>query len=156
MRLVKIAVAIGLLFFVFFGSIPDGININPLPPDEVDEVVTLIDVEKPSDDILSKVRPVASLVTSVEDKAKIALFNHEFASRVDRYIVDCQQLNDLYTNASKKFFGDSIKGKYPLLSSKLVELFESVLTDENHVISTEEKDSISKLFNGLAWALLEK
>lgn len=151
----RIIVALGLLFFVFFGSIPNEININPIP-DEVDEVEEIINIDKPSDAILSMVRPVADLIKQPEDRAKIALFNHEFASRINRYHIDCQQLNDLYSNAGKKFFGESLRGKYNNFSQSLVDLFQSVVTEENHVLTKDEKESLSKLFDGLAWALVEK
>lgn len=154
MRYIKIAIALMLLWFVFFGSIPNTININPLP-NEVQEVQDLIKLEKPSEQILSQVLPVAKLVTSVEDRAKLALFNNEFASRVTKYTASAQQVNDLYVEAAKQFFEDKMKGKYENYSDGLKSLFRSITTDDNHVLTNEEKELIKNTMNGLAWALIE-
>lgn len=154
MKILKVIVACGLLWFVFYGSIPS-IDINPIP-DEVDEVVEIIDVEKPSDEILQKVRPVAALVTDVEDRAKLALFNYEFSQRVQQYKTSSQQLNDVYAEAAKLFFENSMVNKYEGFSSDLLSLFQSIVGDKNHILSTNEKDALSELFSGFAWALTEE
>lgn len=152
--MLRILVAIGLLYFVFFGSLPS-IDLNPIK-NEVDEVQALLDIEKPSDTILNQVKPVADLVTSVEDRAKVALFNHEFSSRITKYETDAQQLNDVYTKAAANFFKEEMKGKYPGLSDGLVNLLKSVVTDDNHVLDTDEKQRLKDLFSGLSWALIER
>lgn len=154
MRLLKILVALGLLWFVFFGSLPK-IDLKPTPKPD-DEVVSIIDIEKPSDEILKKVKPVADLINNSEDRAKLALFNYEFSKRVAGYNTDVQKLNDLYAKAGNNFFGDSIKGKYLGLANSIVNLFQSVVTDENHILTKEEKESLKELFSGLAWALIER
>lgn len=154
MKIAKILVAIGLLYFVFFGSVPD-ININPLP-DEVDEVEALLNVDEPSEAVLQTVKPVADLITETEDRAKLALFNYEFASRITRYNTDAQQLNDVYTTAAANFFDEKFKGKYDGLSEGLTNLLRSVTTDDNHVLTTDEKQRLKDLFNGLSWALIER
>lgn len=154
MKILKIVVALGLLWFVFYGSIPS-IDINPIP-DEIDEVEAIIDIDRPSDEIIEQVRPAANLVTDIEDKAKMALFNYEFANRVTKYNTDVQQLNDLYTDAGSRFFEDALKGKYENLPVELRKLFSSVTTDDNHVLSQEEKQKIKELFTGLSWALIER
>lgn len=153
--MLRILVAIGLLIFVFYGSVPD-ININPIiPPDEIDEVEELIKVERPSEAILLKVRPAASLISQTEDRAKLALFNHEFANRVSKYNTDVQKLNDVYAKAGSIFFDKALKGKYDGFSESLEEIFESVTTDENHSLTDEEKKELKELFLGLSWALIE-
>lgn len=154
MKILKIKVALGLLWFVFYGSIPS-IDINPIP-DEIDEVQAIIDVDKPSDEIIQQVRPVANLVTDIEDKAKLALFNYEFANRVTRYETDVQKLNDVYTDAGMRFFEDTLKGKYENLPDQLQKLFSSITTDDNKVLNQEEKQKLKDLFAGLSWALIER
>lgn len=154
MKILKVAIAFALLWFVFYGSIPS-IDISPIP-NEVDEVEEIINVDRPSDEILTKVRPVAAKITEVEDRAKIALFNYEFAKRVNGYKTSSQQLNDLYAEAGKSFFENSLVNKYEGFSDDLVSLFESVVGNDNHILSTNEKDSLSNLFSGLAWALVEE
>jgi len=154
MKILKVAIAFALLWFVFYGSIPS-IDINPIP-NEVDEVEEIINVDRPSDEILTKVRPVAAKITEIEDRAKIALFNYEFAKRVNSYKTSSQQLNDVYAEAGKLFFENSLVSKYEGFSDDLVSLFESVVGNDNHILSTNEKDSLSNLFSGLAWALVEE
>jgi hypothetical protein len=152
--MLRILVAIGLLWFVFFGSIPN-IDIKPIP-DKIDEVSSILDITQPSDEILSKVRPVAKLVTDTEDRAKIALFNYEFSQRVLKYDTDAQKLNDLYSKAGSNFFHGSLKGKYSGFADSLKVLFESVVGSDNHVLTTQEKQALKELFSGLSWALIEK
>lgn len=154
MKLVRILTAIALLYFVFFGSIPN-IDINPIP-DNVDEVAAIITIEKPSDEIIDKVKPVADLVKETEDIAKIALFNYEFSNRVTNYNCDVQQLNDIYTKAGSRFFKDSLKDKYENLAEGLQELFQSVTTNDNHMLTDSEKESLRDLFSGLSWVLIER
>lgn len=154
MKILKIAVALGLLWFVFYGSVPS-IDINPIP-DEIDEVQAIIDVDKPLDAIIEQVKPVANLITDIEDRAKLALFNYEFANRVTKYETDVQKLNDVYTDAGMRFFEDTLKGKYESLPSQLQKLFSSVTTDDNKVLNQEEKQKLKELFAGLSWALIER
>lgn len=155
--MLRIIVALGLLYFVFFGGLPE-INIGPIIPvqNEVDEVQSLLDIQKPSDTIISQVKPVADLVTSIEDRAKLALFNYEFSSRVEKYNTDTQQLNDVYTKAAAGFFKEELKGKYSGLSEGLVGILKSVTTDDNHVLTMDEKSRLKDLFTGLSWTLIEK
>lgn len=154
-KTIKIVAAFALLYFVFFGSVPTSIDINPIP-NTVDEVQTIINVDKPSEEIINIVKPVAELITEIDDRAKLALFNYEFANRVERYNTDVQNLNDVYVKAASLFFGDSLKGKYTNFASKVETLFVFVVGDDNHVLSDKEKTSIKELFIGLSWALTER
>ena len=150
----KIIVAILLLLFVFFGSVPK-IDLAPTP-DQIDEVGSIIELQQPSEDIIGKVKPVANLVTDVEDRAKLALFNYEFAQRVPGYDTDVQKLNDLYVNSAEKFFASSLKSKYGNLSEEVEKLFETVTSEDNHNLDDSEKQSLKELFLGLSWLLLKK
>lgn len=152
--MIKNIIAIILLLFVFSDSIIK--YIPNVTPSEIDQINSVLNIDKPTDEVLKKVKPVADLVTNKEDRAKIALFNYEFSERVASYITDSQQLNDVYVKAAKKFFDNSLDGKYPGFSEGLVDIFTSVLTDDNHILSKEEKQSIRDLFRGLAWALIER
>jgi hypothetical protein len=154
MKIIKVCVSLGLLWFVFYGSIPS-IDLTPIP-DKIDEVEAIVEIAKPSDDIIEKVKPVADLITNSEDRAKIALFNYEFSKRITGYNTDCQQVNDVYSNAGKYFFNESIKGKYPGLASGIEELLKSIIGEENHILNQQEKKSLQELFEGFSWQLLEK
>jgi len=166
MKIVKVVTAFALLWFVFYGSVPSSIDIlNPIPT-VIDETRDIVKIEKPSDDIISRVKPVASLVTETEDRAKLALFNYEFSNRLTRYKTDVQQLNDVYVLSGSKFFSETMKDKYPGLSSGIENLFKSVVNksnsendlmlDDNHIVTDKEKEELKSLFIGFAWALLEK
>lgn len=148
----RIIVALGLLFFVFFGSVPK-IDLGSIT---IDNTKPIISIEKPSEEILNKVKPISDLINDREDRVRMALFNYELAERINGYNTDSQQLNDLYTNAGSSFFGGTMKGKYPKLSTELKTLFESVITDENHVLTTEEKQGMKDVLRGLSWDLLER
>lgn len=153
-KIIKIFLALGLLWFVFFGTFPS-IDFTPVP-DTIDEVQTIIDIDKPSDEIIAKVKPVSDLITDPEDRAKIALFNYEFSNRIVGYNTDCQQVNDVYAKAGEIFFKESIRGKYSGLSSGLEDLLKSIIGDDNHILDQKEKESLQELFKGFAWTLLEK
>ncbi len=150
----KIIVAILLLLFVFFGSVPK-IDLVPTP-NQIDEVGSIIELQQPSEDIIGKVKSVADLVTDIEDRAKLALFNYEFAQRVPGYDTDVQKLNDLYVKSAEEFFAGSLKGKYGNLSEEVEKLFETVTSEDNHNLDTNEKQSLKELFLGLSWLLLKK
>ena len=150
----KIIVAILLLLFVFFGSVPK-IDFAPAP-DQIDEVGSIIELQQPSEDIIAKAKPAADLVTDIEDRAKLALFNYEFAQRVPGYDTDVQKLNDLYVKSAEDFFADSLNGKYSNYPEEIIKLFETVTSEDNHNLNTNEKQSLKELFLGLSWLLLKK
>jgi hypothetical protein len=152
--MLRIIVAILLLWFVFFGSIPK-IDLTPVP-DKLDEVGSIIDLQAPSEDTIKKAKPVADLITDIEDRAKLALFNYEFAQRVVKYDTDAQKLNDLYVKAANNFFEQSLNGKYDNLAEEIEKLFEIVTSEDNHNLDENEKKSIKELFLGLSWLLLKK
>lgn len=150
----KIITAVLLLLFVFFGNVPK-IDLALLP-DRIDEVSSILKLPHPSEDIIVKVKPSADLVTDVEDRAKLALFNYEFAQRVPGYETDVQKLNDVYVKSAENFFADSLKGKYSNYPEEIVKLFETVTSDDNHNLDINEKQSLKELFLGLSWILLKK
>ena len=152
--MIRITTAILLLVFVFFGSVPK-INFAPIP-NRLDEAISIVEINAPSDLVLEQVRPISDLVKDVEDRAKLALFNYEFANRVINYQADSQQINDVYTKAAQEFFKESLKDKYDDLPIEIEKLFSSVLTGDNHVLTDIEKQSLKTLFLGLSWSLLKK
>ena len=114
----------------------------------------VIEIEEPSDKEKSSVKEISKSVTGRDDKLSLAVFNHVFAERVVSYNCSAQQVNDVYVASAKNVFGDSLKGKYPDLSSGLTSLFKSVLGDENHSLSSKEKSDLNRSFNALAWSLV--
>lgn len=120
------------------------------------EPVVILNVDKPSQEIIDKVKGLSSLVTDPTDRAKVAIFNYEFATRVKDYNTDLQKINDVYTLAGKTFFKEELVGKYNGLGDAITKLISDLISDDNHDLSQAEKDKVSEHFMGLAWSLLQK
>jgi hypothetical protein len=115
-----------------------------------------LNIDKPTDEVLVLVEPIANLISDPTDRAKLAIFNQEFAQRILSYTASNQQTNDVYVLAASHFFKDSINDKYANLDTELVKLLESSIGNENHVLSDSEKEDIAKKFTGLSWVLIER
>jgi len=137
---------------ILFGCVL-AIQLNQKP--QVDDVA-ILNIEKPTDDIISIVGPIGKLITDPTDRAKLAIFNQEFANRVVSYNTNNQQVNDVYVLAGSKFFNNDLVDKYKNLDVELVKLLESSIGSDNHILTKEEKQDISAKFMGLAWALIQK
>lgn len=127
-----------------------------LIPKPKPEPIAILNIEKPSQDVVDRVQKFSSLITDPTDRAKIAIFNYEFATKVVGYEANLQQVNDVYTLAGKTFFKNSIVGKYSGLGDKLVELLTEVAGDKNHILNEKEKSDIHDNFMGVAWVLIQK
>lgn len=147
----KNLVAIGLILFGLFFALQSS------PNTVIDEEeIAILDIKEPTSEILELVNPISSLITDPTDRAKLAIFNQEFANRILKYKADNQETNDVYVLAASYFFNDSLRDKYQGLDAKIVELLRSSIGDENHILSAEEKLDISNKFMGLAWSLIQK
>lgn len=116
----------------------------------------ILDLEKPSAEILTVVQPISKLVTDRTDKAKLAVFNQEFGKRMLSYNADAQQINDLYVSAASCFFQDSINDKYGGLGEGLIGLMKAVVSDDNARLTDAQKLQMSKNFLGLSWSLTQE
>jgi hypothetical protein len=125
---------------------------NPLPSPAPS---VNLDVEKPSDDILAIVSPISKYITDKEDKVNLAVFNYVFSKRLVEYNTDSQKLQDVYVLAGEDFFKGSLSGKYKNLAAGIQQLFENVIGDKNHILSSEEKIELKNTFAGLAWSLIQ-
>jgi hypothetical protein len=113
-------------------------------------------VEPESEEIKEKVSSIATLVTDDNDRLLLAVFNQTFAERVENYDADAQDLTDVYVEAARNVFGESMRGKYDGYSEGLTSLMKNVLGNENHQVTKEEKAQLSAIFSGLAWALINE
>ena len=113
-------------------------------------------VDKPNQEIIDHVQVISEIITDPSDRAKLAIFNYEFANRVQNYNTNSQQVNDVYTLAGKNFFGDTLVDKYDNLSSELVEIFKQILSADNHTLSNDEKKRLHDYFMGIAWVIVNK
>jgi hypothetical protein len=148
-KLIKNTFAIVLISFGAFGILQKQLHFVIDPTIE-------INIDRPSDSILEKVTEISDLITDKNDRLKVGIFNKQFAERITKYNTDVQQVNDVYTLAGQQYFSDTLKGKYDNLGKKVSGLISSITTEDNHLLTTEEKKELSETFTGLAWALIKK
>jgi len=112
-----------------------------------------IDIMEPSEEIKEKVSSISSEVVDDMDRLNLAVFNNVFSERVLDYSdVKAQQINDIYTDSAKIFFGQRLKGKYSNLADNLTGLMSDTLGDEDHIVTPAELQDLSSDFQGLSWS----
>ena len=149
----KILAIILLIYSVFGGGLLDLLDKpmpKPTPPAKI------LNIDTPSKEVLENVNIFSQLITDPSDRAKIAIFNYEFANRVLSYNTEVQQVNDVYALAGKTFFKGSIVDKYKNLAEEIVNLMEKSMGMENHILTQEEKQSVHDNFMGVAWVLIQR
>lgn len=155
----KIITSILALVLISYGVFGNGLldlldNNKPLPAPEPE--ISILNIDKPSEDIINRVKIFGELIKDPTDRAKIAIFNYEFANRLVSYETNLQQVNDVYVLAAKTFFQNSIVGKYKDLPQMIISLVHDVTGEENHTLSEQEKIDLNQRFLGLAWVLVQK
>lgn len=123
---------------------------DPKPPAKI------LTIQTPSEIVQKRVEIFANLISDPTDKAKIAIFNYDFAQRVVNYETTAQQVNDVYSLAGKMFFNNTLVDRYEGLSEEIVLLLKECMTDENHVLTQDEKQKLNEYFTGVAWILIQK
>ena len=130
---------------------------RPTPnPDPAPPPAKILDIETPNQNVKDRVAIFSELVNDTNDRAKLAIFNYEFAKRVLEYKATSQDVNDVYTIAGKAFFGTDLVDRYNGLAEEIIDLLSDCITDENHVITEEEKQKLNLYFMGVAWTLIQK
>lgn len=124
---------------------------SPTPPP-----AAILNIDLPSQVVKERVTIFSELVTDPSDRAKLAIFNYEFANRILDYSATVQDLNDVYTLAGKTFFKSSLVDKYDGLSAEIVSLLAECVGEEEHSITAEEKVKTHEYFLGVAWSLIQK
>ena len=151
----KQIIAILLIMYSVFGGglldLLDRSRPEPTPPP-----AKILNIDTPSEDVQSRVKVFSDLVTDPSDRAKLAIFNYEFASRVLDYTASVQQVNDIYSLAGKTFFKGGLVDKYDNLAEEIIKLMERSLGKENHNLTQEEKQSVHDDFMGVAWSLIQR
>lgn len=155
----KIIISTIALLLIAYGAFGGGLldlldKPNPKPNPEPQ--VSILNIDKPTEDIINRVKTFSDLITDPTDRAKIAIFNYEFANQLISYETDLQQLNDVYVLAGKKFFQNSMVGKYKALPDMITSLIQEVTGEANHVLSEQEKQKLNQYFLGVAWVLIQK
>tara|TARA_B100001564_G_scaffold329378_1_gene313804 strand:+ start:1328 stop:1795 length:468 start_codon:yes stop_codon:yes gene_type:complete len=147
----KTLIALLLIIFGVFGSDITSLvpSFNPEPP-----AAKILNIQEPSREVLGRVSNFSGLVTDPDDRAKIAIFNYEFAERITSYETTSQQVNDVYSLAGKIFFDNKLVDKYDGLAEKIVALMQSCVGKDNHTLTQKEKNDLNENFLGLAWVLI--
>ena len=152
----KILIITLLAYAVFGNGLLDKLDTPKPEPKPEPPPAKILNIEKPSEDVLNRVSLFSDLVTDPSDKAKLAIFNYEFAERVRSYETTSQQINDVYTLAGKTFFKKTLVDKYDGLAEEIVKLMEEIIQDDNHTLSQSEKEELHEYFLGVAWVLIQK
>lgn len=143
----RLLIGFCMILVAFFWS--DLGNIIPTIPND-DKKIT---IEKPENNMIEEWDSVSDSITDPMDKLRLCIFNKTFAERVKNYNASAQQINDIYVEAAKNLFGETLKGKYQELSSATQIAMVSVLGNENHDTTTKEKIDLSEKFMAFAWCL---
>jgi len=151
----KILLALLLMVYGVFGSEFSSILSNIIPTPEP-PAAKILDISKPTDEIVNRVKIFSDLITDPDDRAKMAIFNYEFAKRVTEYNTNAQQVNDVYSLAGKSFFNKTMLNKYDNLAEEIVELMSECVGEQNKSVTEAEKQKLHDYFMGIAWVLIHK
>ena len=150
----KNILAVTLLLYSFFGGGLLDLLDRPIPEPDPKPPVKILDIAKPSEDVISRVNVFSDIVTDPSDRAKLAIFNYEFSQEVVSYKATSQQANDIYTLAGKIFFKDTLVDKYDNLSEEIVKLMKEIMGDDVHSLKETEKQKLNEYFMAVAWVLI--
>jgi len=148
-RLRLLAGACLILVALFWNNLGD---IIPTIPEENDKII----IEEPESSMIEEWNNVTDSITNSSDVLRLCVFNKIFAERVKDYDASAQQINDVYVEAAKNCFGETLKGKYELLGPATEGAMASVLGNEDHKTTNFEKSALSKKFMAFAWNLNNK
>lgn len=141
------------IFIILYGVFGKTISENLSIINEI-EVIDLY-IEEPSEAILNQTAGISKIIAEQEDRISFAVFNKVCSDRMQQWPeVNQQNLNDIYVLAAKKYFGNSINGKYEGLSDFVVDNIESVSGEDIHVLSESEIKQIAELLRGMSWNLV--
>lgn len=152
----SILAVILIAYGVFGNGLLDLLDNKPRPSPVPEPEISILNIDRPSSEILGRVKIFGELIKDPTDRAKIAIFNYEFANRLVSYTTNLQQLNDVYVLAGQEFFKKDLIGKYKDLPDMIIKLIEEVTGEQNHVLSEEEKAELHQKFMGVAWVLIQK
>tara|TARA_R110000868_G_scaffold315517_10_gene576428 strand:+ start:2325 stop:2795 length:471 start_codon:yes stop_codon:yes gene_type:complete len=152
----NIFIIIFLAYGVFGTGLLDILDKVPKPEPKPNPTAKILNIDKPNEDAIARVKLFSDLVTDPSDRAKLAIFNYQFAIRVLSYDATSQQTNDIYTLAGKTFFKDTLVNKYDGLAEEIVKLIKECIGEENHTLTQKEKELLNEYFLATAWILIQK
>ena len=151
----KIVIIALLAYAIFGGGLLDVLDNIPRPQPEPE--AKILNIDKPNQDVIDRVELFSDLVTDPSDRAKLAIFNYQFSTRILAYEDSTsQQTNDIYTLAGKTFFKKTLVDKYDGLAENIVKLMEECIGEENHTLTQKEKELLHEYFLAVAWVLIQK
>ena len=144
-----------LATIIFFAVFVDFSNLEGIIKTAIKKDYVVSIEPAPEDSLLEMTLPVANLVSDKQDKATLALFNNEFADRILLYPekMNTQELQNVYALAGASLYEKSLSSKYENLGKKLESLIADVVGHEEHMLSLEEAEKLSKIFKALSWNL---
>mgnify|MGYP007071590725 CR=1 FL=1 len=149
----RMIIGLGIIFAVFVSDhVP---SVKNVLSSFTQKSINLVD-EKPSDDIIEKSSKISELITEKPDRINFAIFNLQFAGRLDGYYqqnISAQQLASLYGASLSEYFKDSIDGKYIGLDTQVKQIFVDSFGTLDHILSEQEISSFREVIIGLAWKL---
>jgi len=151
----KILISLLLMVYGVFGSELGSIIPNIVPSPEP-PVAKILNISKPTEEIMDRVKVFSDLISDPDDRAKLAIFNYEFAERVVSYNTNSQQINDVYSLAGKNFFKSTMVDKYEGLSEEIVSLMQECVGEKNKSVTEDQKQKLHDYFMGVAWVLIHK
>ena len=152
--MIKNIVAVLLIAYGIWGNSLLDILDTPSPK----PAPAVVSVDKPRQELIDLVTPVAATVDEAEDRAKLAVFFLEL-SRTMLTLRDnssLQNFNDILVLAAQSVFDDSLHGKYDGLDDGIVRIIVSVTGTDNHVLSSDEKKALAERCEALAWAFVQR
>lgn len=139
-----------ITYGVFGNSIFDMLD-TPTPAPEVPS----ISITEPQQSVKLVTDPIADTITDQEDQLEVALYFLELSSRIEGYeTISLQQLNDLIVHSAGIVFNGRLQGKYDGFDEGLTSAILSSTGNTEHTLSAEEKSTLSNLFSGIAWSLV--
>jgi AAA+ ATPase superfamily predicted ATPase len=149
--LIALLIMVNGVFGSELASVVPNIFPTPEPP-----AAKILNIYEPSEDVINRVELFSDLITDPDDRAKMAIFNYEFAERIIDYKTNAQQVNDVYSLSGKKFLKKSMLDKYDNLAEEIIKLMAECIGKENNTVAQEQKQELHDYFMGIAWVLIHK
>lgn len=115
-------------------------------------------IEEPTQELKDATSDFAKIIKDKNDKLEVAVLANEFSKRLleDKYDkVKFQTLNDVYVEASKLFYTDTMSKKYPDFTEYMESfLTEAIGSDEDIVLTNEHRTNLKIYLSALAWNLI--
>ena len=154
MKTIMNLIAVACIVYGLFGNSLFDILDTPVP---VIPLAPAVEVNTPSDELASLVKPMAEEITDTEDRVELALYFLELSKRVAGYDgVSLQQFNDIFVRAAGEVFSTRLNGKYDDLDVNVTKIVVEVTGVKNHTLTLEECKALAARFEAFAWALVQR